>query len=93
MRPRTEPYLTANDLCCRKRANARISMSPELLEVHGSVAVLIVEREGLDVIAGCKIVGKVTTCTYSSPAGLQRMRSTLSHDQLTIHIKSYKTFN
>ena len=36
------------------------------------------------------------TCTYSvytacSPAGLQRMRSTLLHDQLTIH--SYKTFN
>ena len=37
-----EATSTANDLFCRKRANARMN-TPSEVEVHGTAAVLIVE--------------------------------------------------
>jgi hypothetical protein len=69
--------MTCHDICgeirhshlldrCRKRARARMNTQPD---VQGSVAELIVEREGLDVIAGCKVVEG--TCSWA----IMRMRN------------------
>ena len=52
-------------------ALARINRFPD---VHGSAAVLIVEREGLDVIAACNVFGKVHAVQPTTRAAIVRMR-------------------
>ena len=42
--------------------------------MHESAAVLIVEREGLDVIAACKVLGKVHAVQPTTWAAIVRMR-------------------